>query len=157
MIIRDAQNQIFQIRILCSAPEVIGHKHYGMSADWWGLGCLIYEMTAGQPPLRARGEHPKPSEMERRILTEQEEYSDKFSKQVKDLCSSVRSENSSTGFMNQISIRISKGSNRFLSWTAAAEQGSSSEVGLPGLRRDGGTVTSFLRKSQLQDVRGRTC
>uniref|UniRef100_A0A671YJ75 G protein-coupled receptor kinase n=1 Tax=Sparus aurata TaxID=8175 RepID=A0A671YJ75_SPAAU len=71
------------------APEVIGHKHYGMSADWWGLGCLIYEMTAGQPPLRARGEHPKPSEMERRILTEQEEYGDKFSKQVKDLCSSL--------------------------------------------------------------------
>lgn len=99
--------QIFQNRVLCSAPEVIGHKHYGMSADWWGLGCLIYEMTAGQPPLRARGEHPKPSEMERRILTEQEEYGDKFSKQVKDLCSSVSSENSSTGFMNQISIRIS--------------------------------------------------
>ncbi|KAM9338616.1 G protein-coupled receptor kinase 5 [Symphorus nematophorus] len=69
------------------APEVIGHKHYGMSADWWGLGCLIYEMTAGQPPLRARGEHPNPSEMERRIQTEQEEYGDKFSKEAKDLCS----------------------------------------------------------------------
>ncbi|XP_059213260.1 G protein-coupled receptor kinase 5 [Centropristis striata] len=69
------------------APEVIGNKHYGMSADWWGLGCLIYEMTAGQPPLRARGEHPKPPEMERRIQTQQPEYDDKFSKNVKDICS----------------------------------------------------------------------
>uniref|UniRef100_A0A7N6AHV6 G protein-coupled receptor kinase n=1 Tax=Anabas testudineus TaxID=64144 RepID=A0A7N6AHV6_ANATE len=69
------------------APEVIGYERYGMSADWWGLGCLIYEMTAGQPPFRARGEHPKPSEMERRIQTEQEEYSDKFSRMMKELCS----------------------------------------------------------------------
>lgn len=69
------------------APEVIGHKHYGMSADWWGLGCLIYEMTAGRPPFHARGERPKPSEMERRIQTEQEEYCDRFSRDVKDLCS----------------------------------------------------------------------
>ncbi|KAL7376204.1 hypothetical protein ABVT39_003274 [Epinephelus coioides] len=71
------------------APEVISQKHYGMSVDWWGLGCLIYEMTAGQPPLRARGEHPKPSEMERRIQTEELEFSEKFSKEVKDLCSSL--------------------------------------------------------------------
>ncbi|XP_026152815.1 G protein-coupled receptor kinase 5-like isoform X2 [Mastacembelus armatus] len=69
------------------APEVISNGRYGMSADWWGLGCLIYEMTAGQPPFRARGEHPKPSEMERRIQTELEEYSNKFNKVVKGLCS----------------------------------------------------------------------
>ncbi|XP_044188978.1 G protein-coupled receptor kinase 5 [Thunnus albacares] len=69
------------------APEVIGHEHYGMNVDWWGLGCLIYEMTAGQPPFRARGEHPKAPDMERRIQMEQEEYGDKFSKEVKDLCS----------------------------------------------------------------------
>ncbi|XP_041815438.1 G protein-coupled receptor kinase 5 [Chelmon rostratus] len=71
------------------APEVIGYRRYGISADWWGLGCLVYEMTAGQPPFRARGERPKASEMERRIETEQEEYSDKFSREVKDLCSSL--------------------------------------------------------------------
>eukprot|EP00064_Thunnus_orientalis_P020433 superscaffoldBa00005613_g20568 len=78
------------ICILFAAPEVIGHEHYGMNVDWWGLGCLIYEMTAGQPPFRARGEHPKAPDMERRIQMEQEEYSDKFSKEVKDLCSLPR-------------------------------------------------------------------
>ncbi|XP_040914582.1 G protein-coupled receptor kinase 5 [Toxotes jaculatrix] len=71
------------------APEVIGHEHYGTSADWWGLGCLIYEMTAGQPPFRARGERPGASEMERRIRTLQEEYNDKFCEEVKDLCSAL--------------------------------------------------------------------
>ncbi|XP_074474530.1 G protein-coupled receptor kinase 5 [Sebastes fasciatus] len=71
------------------APEVVGHKHYGMSVDWWGLGCLIYEMTTGQPPLRNRGEHPTPSEMERRIQNGDIEYGDKFSKGSKDLCSSL--------------------------------------------------------------------
>uniref|UniRef100_A0A8C3AFH8 G protein-coupled receptor kinase n=1 Tax=Cyclopterus lumpus TaxID=8103 RepID=A0A8C3AFH8_CYCLU len=75
------------------APEVIGHKHYGTSVDWWGLGCLVYEMTAGQPPLRLKGEHPKPSEMERRIQKEELEYGDKFSKEVKDLCSSLLTKN----------------------------------------------------------------
>ncbi|KAF3701713.1 G protein-coupled receptor kinase 5 [Channa argus] len=70
-----------------NAPEVISNESYGMSADWWGLGCLIYEMMAGQPPFRDRGEHPKPPEMERRIQTEQEEYNDKFSRMVKELCS----------------------------------------------------------------------
>lgn len=67
----------------------MAHKHYGLSADWWGLGCLIYEMTAGQPPFRARGEHPKPADMERRILTDKEEYWDKFGKAAKNICASV--------------------------------------------------------------------
>ncbi|XP_072310341.1 G protein-coupled receptor kinase 5 isoform X2 [Eucyclogobius newberryi] len=71
------------------APEVIGHKHYGVSVDWWGLGCLIYEMTAGQPPLRMKGVHPKPTEMERRIQNEREEYTQMFSEEAKDLCSSL--------------------------------------------------------------------
>lgn len=74
---------------MISAPEVIGHKLYGMSADWWGLGCLIYEMTAGKPPFRARGEHPSTSDMERRIQTDQEEYGEKFSAEGKQICSLV--------------------------------------------------------------------
>ncbi|KAK7895447.1 hypothetical protein WMY93_020772 [Mugilogobius chulae] len=71
------------------APEVTRHERYGVSVDWWGLGCLIYEMTAGRPPLRLRGEHPKSTEMERRIQNEKEEYTEKFTAEAQDLCSSL--------------------------------------------------------------------
>ncbi|XP_062414926.1 G protein-coupled receptor kinase 5 isoform X2 [Pungitius pungitius] len=71
------------------APEVISRRPYGVSVDWWGLGCLLYEMTAGRPPLRKEGEHLNPPEMEQRILKEEPEYGDKFSEEAKDLCSSL--------------------------------------------------------------------
>lgn len=75
--------------ILISAPEVISREDYGTSADWWGLGCLIYEMTTGQPPFRVKGEHPKHSEMERRIQKEDVKYDNHFSKEAKNICSLV--------------------------------------------------------------------
>ncbi|KAM3873718.1 G protein-coupled receptor kinase 5 [Diretmus argenteus] len=71
------------------APEVIAHEYYGTSPDWWGLGCLVYEMTAGRLPFRARGERLKEAEIERRIQTEKEKYGKKFSGAVKDLCCSL--------------------------------------------------------------------
>lgn len=49
------------------APEVINNERYGMSPDWWGLGCLIYEMTAGRSPFRARKERVKREEVEKRV------------------------------------------------------------------------------------------
>lgn len=35
------------------APEIILSKGYGMSVDWWSLGILLFEMTAGHPPFFA--------------------------------------------------------------------------------------------------------
>ncbi|KAM9794320.1 G protein-coupled receptor kinase 5 [Syngnathus typhle] len=71
------------------APEVIRHEYYGASVDWWGLGCLIYEMTAGRPVLRMKGEHPKKDEMERRIESEREEYGERFGPHARDICSQL--------------------------------------------------------------------
>ncbi|XP_075767159.1 G protein-coupled receptor kinase 5-like isoform X2 [Pelodiscus sinensis] len=68
------------------APEVINNEHYTFSPDWWGLGCLIYEMIAGQAPFRARKERVKREEVEKRVQEEQESYSDKFSPDAQAIC-----------------------------------------------------------------------
>ena len=34
------------------APEVIDGHRYTFAPDWWGLGCLIYEMIEGQVRIR---------------------------------------------------------------------------------------------------------
>ena len=33
------------------APEVLQHKTYGKSVDWWSLGNVMFEMIAGLPPF----------------------------------------------------------------------------------------------------------
>ncbi|XP_054252587.1 G protein-coupled receptor kinase 5-like [Indicator indicator] len=68
------------------APEVINNERYTFSPDWWGLGCLVYEMIEGQSPFRARKERVKREEVEKRVQEEQESYSDKFSQEARAIC-----------------------------------------------------------------------
>ncbi|XP_074838164.1 G protein-coupled receptor kinase 5-like isoform X3 [Carettochelys insculpta] len=68
------------------APEVINNERYTFSPDWWGLGCLIYEMIEGRSPFRARKERVKREEVEKRVQEEQELYSDKFTTDAKAVC-----------------------------------------------------------------------
>ncbi|KAJ8261110.1 hypothetical protein COCON_G00168330 [Conger conger] len=68
------------------APEVISNERYGVSADWWGLGCLIYEMTAGRSPFRAHQEHVRREEVERRVQQLREEYNNKFTEDTQSIC-----------------------------------------------------------------------
>uniref|UniRef100_A0A3B3CRI9 G protein-coupled receptor kinase n=1 Tax=Oryzias melastigma TaxID=30732 RepID=A0A3B3CRI9_ORYME len=68
------------------APEVINGHKYGLCVDWWGLGCLIYEMTAGKPPFKGRKENVMRQELELRITKEQETYDEKFDEEVKSIC-----------------------------------------------------------------------
>lgn len=75
---------------LPAAPEVINNEKYSMSPDWWGLGCLVYEMTAGRSPFRARKERVKREEVERRVQEEEEAYNDKFTEDTKAICRMVR-------------------------------------------------------------------
>ncbi|XP_074419829.1 G protein-coupled receptor kinase 5-like isoform X1 [Larus michahellis] len=68
------------------APEVINNERYAFSPDWWGLGCLVYEMIEGQSPFRARKERVKREEVEKRVQEDQEPYSDKFSEDAQAIC-----------------------------------------------------------------------
>ncbi|XP_075379936.1 G protein-coupled receptor kinase 5-like isoform X4 [Mycteria americana] len=68
------------------APEVINNERYAFSPDWWGLGCLVYEMIEGQSPFRARKERVKREEVEKRVQEDQELYSDKFSEDARAIC-----------------------------------------------------------------------
>ncbi|KAK7125334.1 hypothetical protein R3I93_020877 [Phoxinus phoxinus] len=75
------------------APEVITNTHYSFSADWWGLGCLIYEMTAGKPPFRNNKERLPRHEMERRVLETIEQYGQKFDEDTSSICKSLLAKN----------------------------------------------------------------
>ncbi|XDV54797.1 hypothetical protein PO909_023010 [Leuciscus waleckii] len=75
------------------APEVITNTYYSFSADWWGLGCLIYEMTAGKPPFRDHKERLARHEMERRVLETVEQYGNKFDEDTSSICKSLLAKN----------------------------------------------------------------
>ena len=34
--------------VCVAAPEVVKNERYTFSPDWWGLGCIIYEMIEGK-------------------------------------------------------------------------------------------------------------
>ncbi|KAL0965261.1 hypothetical protein UPYG_G00278970 [Umbra pygmaea] len=72
------------------APEVISNKYYGTSPDWWGLGCLVYEMIAGRPPFKGlKGERLTEKEIEQRIVHVEEDYEMIFSTDARDICRSL--------------------------------------------------------------------
>ncbi|KAI8481552.1 G protein-coupled receptor kinase 6, partial [Branchiostoma belcheri] len=67
------------------APEVVKNEKYMFSPDWWGLGCLIYEMIEGKGKER-EGEEGR---VDRRVKEDTETYSDKFSEHAKTICSAL--------------------------------------------------------------------
>ncbi|XP_059779687.1 G protein-coupled receptor kinase 4 isoform X7 [Balaenoptera ricei] len=69
------------------APEVLNRERYTFSPDWWGLGCLMYEMIQGHSPFRKFKEKVNREEAERRVKEETERYSEKFSEDAKSICS----------------------------------------------------------------------
>ncbi|XP_045330706.1 G protein-coupled receptor kinase 4 isoform X6 [Leopardus geoffroyi] len=75
------------------APEVINNENYTFSPDWWGLGCLIYEMIQGHSPFKKFKEKVKRQEVERRVKKDTEEYSRKFSEDAKSVCRMLLTKN----------------------------------------------------------------
>lgn len=71
------------------APEVVKNEKYTFSPDWWGLGCLIFEMIEGKAPFRARKEKVKREEVDRRVKEDKEVYSSKFSEDCSSICTQL--------------------------------------------------------------------
>lgn len=60
-------------------------------------------MIQGQSPFRKRKERVKREEVDRRVREDQEEYSDKFSEEAKDICRQVRGKTTQAlSFTNEI-------------------------------------------------------
>ncbi|PAA69874.1 hypothetical protein BOX15_Mlig013374g1 [Macrostomum lignano] len=57
------------------APEVVRGERYAFPVDWFGLGCIVFEMLAGRSPFRRRKERVKREEIDRRVREDTEDYS----------------------------------------------------------------------------------
>ncbi|XP_007951709.1 G protein-coupled receptor kinase 4 [Orycteropus afer afer] len=75
------------------APEVINNENYTFSPDWWGLGCLIYEMIQGHSPFRKFKEKVNREEVNRRVNQDSERYSEKFSEDARSICQMLLTKN----------------------------------------------------------------
>lgn len=71
------------------APEVIDNHRYSFQPDWWGLGCLVYEMVHGECPFRRRKERVSRDEVERRVREDAPPFCSKFSEEAKLFCSQL--------------------------------------------------------------------
>lgn len=71
------------------APEVLQGHSYSFSVDWWGLGCVIYEMVAGRPPFREKKEKITKEKLDDRVLNKYEPYSNKFTEDARLICTQL--------------------------------------------------------------------
>jgi G protein-coupled receptor kinase len=89
------------------APEVINKEPYTFSPDYFGLGCLIFEMIEGKGPFRVKENNAhnackaksgqkelppdKPDKKQLYIdaLNAEELYSSRFTREVADMCHSL--------------------------------------------------------------------
>lgn len=63
------------------APEIILSKGYNKAVDWWALGVLAYEMSAGYPPFFA----DQPIQIYEKIVSGKVRFPSHFSSDLKDL------------------------------------------------------------------------
>lgn len=65
------------------APEVVQNKGYGVSADWWSYGILLFEMSAGYSPFSVG--NPDQIQMMEKICEGKFRMSSSFGTDLKDL------------------------------------------------------------------------
>ncbi|KAI6656897.1 G protein-coupled receptor kinase 4 [Oopsacas minuta] len=78
------------------APEVLKNESYIFAIDWWGLGCVIYEMIAGRPPFREKKERVNKDTLDNRVLHKSQQYTPKFNVEASLICTRLLDKNPST-------------------------------------------------------------
>lgn len=78
------------------APEVVLHKGYGLSADWWSLGILLYEMNSGNSPFYSRNT----GKIFKRIISNNYKMPPHFSHDLRDIIHNLLQDNISKRYGN---------------------------------------------------------
>jgi serum/glucocorticoid-regulated kinase 2 len=63
------------------APEILLKQGHGKAADWWTLGCIMYEMVTGVPPYYSSNRQ----ELFERIKIYPPKYPNNLSKPLRSL------------------------------------------------------------------------
>lgn len=72
------------------APEVITEGvEYGLSADWWSLGCMIFQLLVGYTPFRGPASKMSSDELNRNVLTKDPVYPDHVTPSARELISGL--------------------------------------------------------------------
>eukprot|EP00347_Sterkiella_histriomuscorum_P005331 403357021 len=83
------------------SPEMLLGKGYDQSCDWWGFGCLVYEMLVGLPPFYFKSQ----DELFYAILNLQPQYPDYLSKEAVSLITQLLEKNPVSRLRNVKSIK----------------------------------------------------
>lgn len=83
------------------APEMLYGKGYDYACDWWGFGCLVYEMLVGLPPFYCKSQ----DELFYSILHKNPEYPEFLSKEAIDLIALLLEKNPQKRLKNSKLIR----------------------------------------------------
>lgn len=65
------------------SPEILNDQGHEMTADWWSLGIIIYQLSTGETPFRCNGDDYE--DLANQIRYNDLTFKSYFSNELKDL------------------------------------------------------------------------